>query len=386
MLIDPFRAYGSIPTTWNPLDKAAGVVLSNANRTAATPTGTGGVRSTTSKSSGKKYFEISVNASYVVSIDMYAGMSNLVPSLVISPNLGPGGTFRVYRFGGQFYDSAGFAGNVTSALSTSNGAHVMGVAVNFDAGISQWYVDNALFNVAVTYPLAGSSQYIISYDQPAPGGAITIVTRIADMTYAPPSGYSAWDDNAVPPVLLPTWNSADKAALAVLTVNNTIMSNGGVAGTFNGARGVTGHGSGKWYFEIWLNQGYTLAAGANMFIGLGDAASSVITFSTVGGVGSYLGFLAAGNFFYNGGGAGTANPACKTVPGFHVIGVSYDATGGFLTFYCDNLQFGSPFSFSGGPNRYPYAFAQNSPAGSLLLATAASELFYSPPVGFLPWG
>src|SRR5262245_47172505 len=50
----------SVPSgTWNPSDKSANVALSNGNLTAqGTTTADGGVRSTTSRSSGKYYFEI----------------------------------------------------------------------------------------------------------------------------------------------------------------------------------------------------------------------------------------------------------------------------------------------------------------------------------------
>jgi len=45
-------------TTWNPLDKSAGIILSNNNLTAQWNTAAGGVRSTNSYTTGKWYFEI----------------------------------------------------------------------------------------------------------------------------------------------------------------------------------------------------------------------------------------------------------------------------------------------------------------------------------------
>jgi hypothetical protein len=48
-----------IGTTWNPSDKSANITLSNGNLTAQGTNGSdGGVRSTTSKSTGKHYFEV----------------------------------------------------------------------------------------------------------------------------------------------------------------------------------------------------------------------------------------------------------------------------------------------------------------------------------------
>lgn len=52
------------PTTWNPSDKNASITLSNGNLTAACSSGgSGGVRSVVGVSSGKWYWELTVNGS-----------------------------------------------------------------------------------------------------------------------------------------------------------------------------------------------------------------------------------------------------------------------------------------------------------------------------------
>jgi hypothetical protein len=65
----PFGTVGtacsSTATTWNPSDKSADITLSNSNLTASQSTTTGSwrsVRSTSSKSTGKLYFEITMSA------------------------------------------------------------------------------------------------------------------------------------------------------------------------------------------------------------------------------------------------------------------------------------------------------------------------------------
>ena len=74
-------------TTWNPSDKSSGITLSNANLTATdtVTANSNSVRTTTSASGGKLYFEITATTS---SNDWAVGMTNGTFSLTLSEGLG----------------------------------------------------------------------------------------------------------------------------------------------------------------------------------------------------------------------------------------------------------------------------------------------------------
>jgi hypothetical protein len=183
-------------STWNPSDKNAGIALTNANLTAANTGGSayGLVRSTSSKSAGKFYFEIHVDV---------AGASNfavvgLCPSTTVLSGGYPGvdaNGWGYYQQNGQkFHSGAGTAYGTAWALND-----VIGVAVDLSSGLI-WFSNNNVWQASGN-PAAGTNPAytgITGLLFPAiglygpNGGTFTARFLAASQTYAPPAGFSAW--------------------------------------------------------------------------------------------------------------------------------------------------------------------------------------------------
>lgn len=133
--------------TWNPADKGGGVTLSNGNRTvtlATTPTDGGSVRSTIGKSSGKWYWEVTVDGTTSWSLPGIA----LASATVASSNVyvsSPGG-YGYYTSLGTKYNN----NSSTSYASSSAPGNVIGVALDMDAGTLTFYRNGVSLGVAFT--------------------------------------------------------------------------------------------------------------------------------------------------------------------------------------------------------------------------------------------
>lgn len=129
----------STTTTWNPNDKSTGYVLSNGNQTAvsgAADPGTGGegIRSTTSKTAGKVYFEIQIGGTlggnYAIGIATAAFI------------LGSGGELGGDSDGMGWYPITGVTSQPQSAyinnstLTTGSVQDVFGAFINFALDIT----------------------------------------------------------------------------------------------------------------------------------------------------------------------------------------------------------------------------------------------------------
>lgn len=126
---------GGATTTWNPSDKSAQITLTNGNLTAAT-TGSGSdnlVRSTTSQTTGKLYFEETFGST---GSETAIGLANSTASLTAflgTDNNGIG----IYQSGHIFRNGS----NVLSGPSFTTG-DVIGVAIDFGAGLI-WFRNNS---------------------------------------------------------------------------------------------------------------------------------------------------------------------------------------------------------------------------------------------------
>ena len=202
-------------TTWNPSDKSANVVLSNGNLTAATTSTNSadqGVRSTTSKSSGKFYFEVSFPGPAPFGADTGAGLTiastilTSVGSSVANSIIAYGPTGNIYYNGSNtsisigaaaIGDVAGFAldlanqrvwvrrngGNWNNSGTANPAANVGGI------NISAVFTSNAAYALYCCNSNNASGPYTTNF------GATTFA-------FAAPSGFSGWDPLATPPVEL----------------------------------------------------------------------------------------------------------------------------------------------------------------------------------------
>lgn len=195
-------------TTWDGAHES-NITLSNGNLTATTTaTSTiAGVRATTSKSTGKWYFEVTTNipggvgSNYSVGVGSSAWTVTNQPGIFDSVSAG-------YRATGTL-----LANSTGTALSASGYflGQVIGVAVDVPNHLIYWSLNGTFQNSAVPSSGAGGVDYITTNPVfpilyiPSQGSATagTLNTGATAFTTAPPSGFTAWDTStgAVTPFL-----------------------------------------------------------------------------------------------------------------------------------------------------------------------------------------
>lgn len=196
-----FAAAGGPPpatTTLNPADKSALITLSNGNLTATgVGVGTGDdlVRSTTSKTAGKVYFEGTMTGAGAESA---IGLAHTTASLTAFLGIDNNG-IGIYRSGHTFLNNS----NVMSGPSYSSG-DIIGVAIDFGANLI-WFRNNTTpgtWNLGGTAdPATGiggqsiaaiTGPFLVCFDVPASAAAVATVNFGNSFNQSPPSGYSAW--------------------------------------------------------------------------------------------------------------------------------------------------------------------------------------------------
>lgn len=178
-------------STWNPLDKAAGITLSNANETTVATTVPSAVRGTQSHNTGKWYFEVTINVTGTLDIGVATSLSTLTPSSVIN-------------IGDQYGVLRPVTGAVYHPVNLSNGGYAVsavgdrvGVCLNADLG-SMWFANN---NVYLGNPGAGTGGVVCVtpgstvfpyFLGEVAGAGVTLFPTAASQTYAPPTGFTSW--------------------------------------------------------------------------------------------------------------------------------------------------------------------------------------------------
>ncbi len=181
---------------WDSATKGANITLANGNTSATKTTSNAhsAVAATLSKSSGKWYFEVRVDAS--ISTD---GI------IIGAEKLAPGSTFvgaASYGFG---YYQTGQKINASTpyTFGASYGAgDVIGVAIDATAQ-KIWYAKNGTWQGSGN-PSAGTGEAFSTAAAPSifpaasvfygSGDSVTIRTRAAEFSYSPPSGFTEWAD------------------------------------------------------------------------------------------------------------------------------------------------------------------------------------------------
>lgn len=174
-------------STWNPADKDADIVLSNANRTATLgpPSGTyNTLRGAVPKSSGKWVFDVTITSA---TSELSVGIANVLAPL--NNYLGVDGNgLGYYSTTGEVYRS----GVLLNTLPTYGVGDVISCA--WDAGsTSVWFAKNGTWSgdpVAGT----GSAGTIPGILFPAATleASASAVTIGATLTYPAPTGFLAW--------------------------------------------------------------------------------------------------------------------------------------------------------------------------------------------------
>jgi len=185
---------GAAGTTWDPLAKSSNVVLTGDNLIASSSVSSvfGTVLSTTSHSTGKYYFEITlVNGGYVANHTV--GVQTTTHSL--NKYIGDDAHGWGYQANGRFY----LAGILSSGYPTYSGGGVVQVAVDLD-NHKLWFGLNNTWNGD---PAAGTGEASATLDDAEifaaaspyhAEGTLTGAFTSADMTYTPPIGFTAWGD------------------------------------------------------------------------------------------------------------------------------------------------------------------------------------------------
>jgi hypothetical protein len=198
MLIGSGNVVFTVPTTWNPSDKNASIVLSNGNLTATGPVTTGacGVRGTNFRRTGKYYFEITVVSANDTNIGAYVGISDsTAASLTDFSGFSNANGFLYASPGGIYYNT-----NATPTTgSTYLNADVISVAVNmsgrriFVAKNNVWQTHTpgvgAGWDYVTTSPI---TPYFLASTATTVAPAVTLNVGSSSFVYTKPSGYLAW--------------------------------------------------------------------------------------------------------------------------------------------------------------------------------------------------
>lgn len=173
-------------TVWNAADKGANVSLRYRSAIAELASAHG-VRATPSRSAGKYYFQVLVDAIAAPQIASI-GVALAAASVTVSP--GSGASAWVYRSNGTKLN-----GGVSAAYgATFVAGDTIGVGVDFTTGEVTFYKNGAPQGVAYTLA-AGSTLFPIA----GAGSADPAIAAVKGEwmaeppAYAVPSGYKAWD-------------------------------------------------------------------------------------------------------------------------------------------------------------------------------------------------
>jgi hypothetical protein len=241
--------------TWNPDDKSVNITLSNGDRLATkSQTNGGGVRSTLSHTSGKKYFEIDIITPGSGDFAVGAGL--------VGNTFGGrlGATTESFGFDvvGMYHFNSSFSAGQGPAFTDGDR---MQVAVDLTAnlvwcrknGTGNWNNDAGADPVAGTigraFATMPAGEKFIQGNMYYPDAAQLICADEAHQLYPAPAGFTPWDISI--PVTT-TWNPAD-------TSSGMVLSNGDLTVTHEGASGwlfsqaIASSDAGKYYFELTID-------------------------------------------------------------------------------------------------------------------------------------
>lgn len=185
----PPSSAGVVTLGWNAADKTAAIasVAGTSNEIANTDAsfGAAGIRSATSHSAGKWYFEFVIgnNRNIQDEVGVMDGAGNLA-------SVGGGATGWSYVAHGAYNHSNSQTGSPPSYTD----GDVVGVAVDFAVGI--WFAKNNTFvgspSAGTGATFAGLSGTLFAATSVLASAAIKTLTLQKVLTYAPPTGFTAW--------------------------------------------------------------------------------------------------------------------------------------------------------------------------------------------------
>lgn len=186
VVINPY-AFGSapvlIPTTWNPSDKNASITLSNGNLTAAcTSSGIGGVRSIVGVSTGKWYWELTVQTANAREIVGAADSGySLAAILGNSAN-----SYGYFAFDGNKRNNS----SATAYGASYGNTDIISVLLDMDAGTITFWKSGVTQGQAFS-GLTGTQFAAFSGGSASNTEQVTANFGGTAFTYTPPAGYNA---------------------------------------------------------------------------------------------------------------------------------------------------------------------------------------------------
>lgn len=186
-----------MPTTWNPNDKGSGIVLANNNLTALLPVSADqSVKSTTSKTTGKWYFE--VRSKWVASEDDVAGIWDTTSTLTNFPGANANGYGIVYNQSQTRWEIL-HNGIFTFVSDTPSAWSIIGVCLDLSSNFIYYNKNGADLYGNPAAGTGGESIAAGTWYAAVGGGfgdANTQMTANFGATafaFTPPSGFTAWD-------------------------------------------------------------------------------------------------------------------------------------------------------------------------------------------------
>ena len=178
----------------NPNDKQGNLTLSNNNLTVALP-GDSGVRASEGKSSGKWYWEVTVNTIATSGGGIDIGACTSAYSLALNGATGPVGTNFSWWSGGLYRP-------INTAANQYGNNHVIGVLLNCDDHQISFSKNGAVQGTPYTNLTAGITLYPVLYCTNSGTNTATINFGATQFAYAVPSGYTAFESAPVDKFLI----------------------------------------------------------------------------------------------------------------------------------------------------------------------------------------
>lgn len=172
---------GTTYATWNPSDNSTNVTLSGGNLIQTiTPASNSATRSTISKTTGKWYWEVTINTAGNAVVGI-ANNTEVLDAFYPTPGAGPEGAG--YRQAGNVYNSAT---SVATAASYTSG-DIIGVALDTSISTVYFYKNNTLV-ATYAYSFTGG---IYAMNGGKSGSNMTTNFGASAFVYSPPSGFNA---------------------------------------------------------------------------------------------------------------------------------------------------------------------------------------------------
>jgi hypothetical protein len=193
---------------FNPGDKSAEITLSNNNRTATRESSNNNtwrlVRSVTSKSTGKWYFEVKNDANGSGNGYLLFGVcgSGLAITAQIGGSSGSWGLQANNTSNLLAYHAGTTVTVVSGSLASLSAGEVAMLAIDFDSGKGWWGTKgvwrsgNPSAGTGNNFSFTPNISLFIGVNLFGTPQVATLQSILTDMAYAPPDGYAAWD---VPP-------------------------------------------------------------------------------------------------------------------------------------------------------------------------------------------